>query len=62
MQDGLYSGANFHIYRSTKTALNMIMIYYGKSLENDGFVVSASDPGYCGEWPSFCRVPVNPCL
>ena len=37
----------YPIYRSTKTALNMIMLYYAKTLEKDGFVVSCSDPGYC---------------
>ena len=42
-----YSGANFPIYRSTKTAMNMIMIHYARLLESEGFVVSASDPGYC---------------
>lgn len=45
--DGQYSGANYPIYRSTKTALNMVMLYYVKTLEKGGFVVSASDPGYC---------------
>ncbi|KAK4544593.1 hypothetical protein LTR36_004165 [Oleoguttula mirabilis] len=41
------NAANYPIYRSTKTALNMIMLYYVKTLEKEGFVVSASDPGYC---------------
>ncbi|GAB7358926.1 hypothetical protein MBLNU230_g5003t1 [Neophaeotheca triangularis] len=45
--DPLWSAKNFHIYRSTKTALNMVMLYYTKSLEEEGFIVSASDPGYC---------------
>lgn len=45
--DGLYSARNFVIYRSTKTALNMIMLSYAKLLNEEGFVVSASDPGYC---------------
>lgn len=40
--------ANFYpIYRSTKTAMNMIMLGYAKRLEGEGFIVSASDPGYC---------------
>lgn len=45
--DGLYSAKHFPIYRSTKTAMNMIMLSYAKLLEQEGFVVSASDPGYC---------------
>ncbi|KAI7165510.1 hypothetical protein D0869_11375 [Hortaea werneckii] len=48
LQDGIYSAENYTVYRSTKTALNMIMLGYAKSLEKEGFVVSASDPGYCG--------------
>ncbi|KAK5130933.1 hypothetical protein LTR08_001536 [Meristemomyces frigidus] len=46
-EDGPYSAAMYPIYRSTKTALSMIMLYYVKTLEKEGFVVSASDPGYC---------------
>lgn len=46
-EKGMYSAKNYPIYRSTKTALNMIMLYYANSLEEEGFVVSASDPGYC---------------
>ena len=46
-KEGPYSAAMYPIYRSTKTALSMIMLYYVKTLEKDGFVVSASDPGYC---------------
>ncbi|KAM0708889.1 hypothetical protein Q7P35_002925 [Cladosporium inversicolor] len=34
-------------YRSTKSALNMIMVQYAKQLEGEGFIVSASNPGYC---------------
>ncbi|EMC99825.1 hypothetical protein BAUCODRAFT_145194 [Baudoinia panamericana UAMH 10762] len=45
--DGEMSGANYPLYRSTKTAENMVMIHYARSLEAEGFVVSASDPGYC---------------
>jgi NAD(P)-dependent dehydrogenase (short-subunit alcohol dehydrogenase family) len=37
----------FNMYRSSKTAVNMIMCTYAKMLEDEGFVVSASDPGYC---------------
>ncbi|KAF2719275.1 putative carbonyl reductase [Polychaeton citri CBS 116435] len=43
----LYSAANFVVYRSTKTALNMLMLYYAKSLQDEGFVVAAANPGYC---------------
>lgn len=35
------------IYRSSKTAINMIMGVYAKMLESEGSVVSASDPGFC---------------
>jgi len=45
---GIYSGATYPVYRSTKTALNMIMVHYARLLEEEGFVVSGSDPGYCG--------------
>jgi NAD(P)-dependent dehydrogenase (short-subunit alcohol dehydrogenase family) len=44
--DGNYNGAMYRTYRSTKTALNMIMVSYARELEGEGFVVSASDPGY----------------
>ncbi|KAH0074923.1 hypothetical protein KCU96_g14970, partial [Aureobasidium melanogenum] len=45
--DTLYSANNYPVYRSTKTALNMIMLGYALQLEKEGFVVSAADPGYC---------------
>ena len=45
--EGQYSGANFPIYRSSKTALNMIVVHYAILLESEGFAVTASDPGYC---------------
>lgn len=44
---GTYSGEHYPIYRSTKAALNMIMVHYTRLLDNEGFVVSAADPGYC---------------
>ncbi len=44
---GNYSGAKFGIYRSTKSAMNMVMVHYARLLEGEGFVVSSSDPGYC---------------
>lgn len=37
----------FVAYRSTKSALNMVMVQYAKQLEGEGFIVSASNPGYC---------------
>ena len=45
--DNNYNAVNFPIYRSSKTATNMIMVHYTRLLEQEGFVVSASDPGYC---------------
>ena len=41
------NGKHHRIYRSTKTALNMLMVSYARGLEDEGFVVSASNPGYC---------------
>lgn len=38
---------NWLVYRSTKTALSMVMLYYARLLQEDGFVVTGSDPGYC---------------
>ena len=46
--EGNYSGEFYPLYRSTKTALNMLMVHYARKLERDGFVVTGSDPGYCG--------------
>jgi NAD(P)-dependent dehydrogenase (short-subunit alcohol dehydrogenase family) len=43
----IMSAVNLPIYRSTKTALNMVMLHYARLLEADGFVVCAADPGYC---------------
>lgn len=45
--DGQFSAVNYPIYRSSKTAMNMMMVHYARLLEAEGFVVSASDPGYC---------------
>lgn len=39
--------ADVTIYRTSKTAVNMVMGCYARMLEDEGFVVSASDPGYC---------------
>lgn len=41
------SAKNWPIYRSTKTAMSMIVLHYTELLEEEGFVVSAADPGYC---------------
>lgn len=38
----------YPLYRSTKTALNMIMANYHVELKGEGFVVGALCPGYCG--------------
>ncbi len=46
-REGSYSAVNYHVYRSSKTALSMVLLYYARSLEAEGFIVSASDPGYC---------------
>ncbi|KAJ9618650.1 hypothetical protein H2203_008852 [Taxawa tesnikishii (nom. ined.)] len=45
--EGPASGENYPIYRSTKSALDMIVVHYARSLEKEGFVVSSADPGYC---------------
>ncbi|KAK3721990.1 hypothetical protein LTR37_002806 [Vermiconidia calcicola] len=44
---GLYSGVNFPIYRTSKTAVNMVMPHYARLLEHEGFIVGASNSGYC---------------
>lgn len=43
----VYCGKNLPVYRSSKSALNMLMISYARLLEEEGFVVSASNPGFC---------------
>ena len=45
--DGGLNGKNYPIYRQTKVADNMMMISYARMLEDEGFVVSASNPGHC---------------
>ncbi|KAK5175149.1 uncharacterized protein LTR77_000286 [Saxophila tyrrhenica] len=45
--DGNYNGAMYGIYRSSKSAMNMVMVSYARQLEGEGFVVTATDPGYC---------------
>ncbi|KAG9517120.1 NAD(P)-binding protein, partial [Aureobasidium melanogenum] len=45
--DGSQSVSKFPIYRTTKTALNMVMLYYARTLEDQGFVVGAPAPGFC---------------
>lgn len=48
MEDpGIYSAKNFPVYRSSKIALNMVMGHYARSLEDEEFIVTASNPGYC---------------
>jgi NAD(P)-dependent dehydrogenase (short-subunit alcohol dehydrogenase family) len=45
--DGTQPMSKFPLYRTTKAALNMVMLYYVHELEKDGFVVSAPAPGFC---------------
>ena len=71
-----YSAAMYPVYRSTKTAMNMIMVngeqslsstcmltraqaHYARLLETEGFIVSASDPGYCGEFLHQARLKTS---
>ncbi|KAK6441780.1 hypothetical protein LTR95_001974 [Oleoguttula sp. CCFEE 5521] len=44
--EGQWAG-NYLVYRSTKSALNMIMVHYAQTLQGEGFVIGGSDPGYC---------------
>ena len=43
-----YPGKIAPIYRSSKSALNMLMVHYASLLEPEGFVVTAICPGHCG--------------
>ncbi|KAH9838206.1 KR domain [Teratosphaeria destructans] len=43
-----YNGKLYKVYRSSKSALNMVMACVGSTLEDEGFVVGAMCPGYCG--------------
>jgi NAD(P)-dependent dehydrogenase (short-subunit alcohol dehydrogenase family) len=45
--DGSQPMSKFPLYRTTKAALNMVMLYYVHELEKEGFVVSAPAPGFC---------------
>ena len=45
--DGSQPVDKFPIYRATKTALNMVLLYYARTLEGEGFVVSGPAPGFC---------------
>ena len=42
-----YYATSYPIYRSTKAALNMLMVYYGNLLKDDGIVALALCPGFC---------------
>ncbi|KGO38832.1 Short-chain dehydrogenase/reductase SDR [Penicillium expansum] len=42
-----YSGNGFE-YRSSKAALNMLIVLYWNSLQKEGFKVHGADPGLCG--------------
>lgn len=43
-----YSKEQFLAYKSSKTALNMVMLYYNALLHDKGFKVNAVCPGYIG--------------
>lgn len=47
-QDGGMNAVNYPIYRNTKTSINAMMVHYTRLLQDEGFVVSASNPGFCG--------------
>jgi len=47
-KNGPYPGKLFPIYRSSKSALNMLMVHYADLLEEEGFVVCGMCPGFCG--------------
>lgn len=47
-EDSKFPANQYPVYRSTKTALNMIMANYHFELKGEGFVVGAMCPGYCG--------------
>jgi NAD(P)-dependent dehydrogenase (short-subunit alcohol dehydrogenase family) len=38
---------HYPIYRSSKAAMTVLMLHYTRLLEGEGFVVTASNPGYC---------------
>lgn len=42
-----YYGASAFEYRSSKAALNMVMVLYWNRLQGDGFKVLGADPGLC---------------
>jgi NAD(P)-dependent dehydrogenase (short-subunit alcohol dehydrogenase family) len=46
-QPELYVAGRYPLYRSTKTAMSMIVVHYAAVLGEEGFVVSSADPGYC---------------
>lgn len=45
--DGSQPMSKFPLYRTTKVALNMVMLQYAQLLEPEGFVVAAPAPGFC---------------
>ncbi|WPH00353.1 Hypothetical protein R9X50_00317900 [Acrodontium crateriforme] len=43
-----YSAAIYPVYRTSKTALNMVMLHFAAVLEQEGFIVGSVCPGFCG--------------
>jgi len=44
----------YPIYRSSKSALNMVMLGLAETLGEEGFTVGGICPGYCGMWNVKC--------
>lgn len=45
--DSHYNARMYLIYRSTKTAMSMMILHYAQTLGDEGFAVVGIDPGYC---------------
>ncbi|KAL2828938.1 hypothetical protein BDW59DRAFT_142542 [Aspergillus cavernicola] len=54
-QANLWSKAPIPAYRTSKAALNMLMLYYANPLRDKAFKVNASCPGYIGIDLNDCR-------
>ncbi|TKA32430.1 hypothetical protein B0A50_01536 [Salinomyces thailandicus] len=46
--DSPFPAKMYPIYRSSKTAVNMVMAGFASQLQDEGFIVGAVCPGYCG--------------
>ena len=55
---GVYLPAKLYpIYRSSKSALNMVMLGLAETLGEEGFTVGGICPGYCSMWSDKkCRI------